>query len=360
MMILLMAACVDRVFIDIPVPDNFPLVVDGLITDQPGPYTVELTKGFYIESKSSVKTYISASRVVISDNAGNSEVLTEKSQGVYQTSVNGIRGKAGRVYTLRVELLDGRVYESKPDSMAAPGQMERVYFQYKETRNNDGSLAYGFDVLFDANVSELPIYNFLWKFNGTFQVETNPERFTRPCGEARCPAPLPCSGYVLGPGGLTFVAPCECCTCWVNFFGDLPVVSDGQFNQAGRFIGIRGGYVPITQWTFQHKVHVAIEQLSLSRNAFAFWRAVRIQKEAVNNIFQPVTGKIPGNMVQVAGNPAPVEGLFYAAAVSSASVYITPNDIPNPIVIPPQELVYANSCTTLFPNSSTTKPDYWE
>ncbi len=120
-LIFLTAACVDRVFLDIPVPDNYAVVVDGMITDQPGPYKVELTKAFDIESKNSFKAYISARRVTISDNAGNSEDLTQISQGVYQTDPNGIQGVVGRVYKLRVEMLDGRVYESKPDSMAPPG-----------------------------------------------------------------------------------------------------------------------------------------------------------------------------------------------------------------------------------------------
>jgi hypothetical protein len=358
--ILLTAACVDRVFLEIPVPDTFPLVVDGMITDQPGPYTVELTKGFDIESKSSVKSYISARRVTISDNTGNSEDLVERSQGVYQTSSTGIRGFVGRTYRLRIELLDGRVYESKPDSMTAAGQVENVYFNYKASRNSDGTSSYGFDILFDANAQDRSTFNFLWKMKGTYQVTTNPERFTRPCGESRCPAPLACSGYVLGPGGLEYVAPCECCDCWVTFFNDAPVISDNQFNTNGKYTGVRLGYVPITQWTFLYKVHVEVLQYSLSRNAFAFWRAVRIQKEAVNNIFQPVTGKIPGNMVQVSGNPGPVEGLFFAAAVSTNSVFINVNDIPDPGVIPPQSLPYPNNCTTLFPFSTTTKPDYWE
>jgi hypothetical protein len=359
-LIFLTAACVDRVFLDIPVPDNYAVVVDGMITDQPGPYKVELTKAFDIESKNSFKAYISARRVTISDNAGNSEDLTQISQGVYQTDPNGIQGVVGRVYKLRVEMLDGRVYESKPDSMAPPGNLENVYFNYVETNNSDGTTNYGFDVLFDSDAGGLNSYYFLWKFVGTYQVETNPELYTVSCGEARCPAPLPCSAYILGQSGLEEVKPCECCLCWVNFFNDLPVVSDNQFNQNGKFIGVKAAYVPINQWTFLFKVHAEVQQLSISRNAFNFWNAIRTQKQAVSNIFQPVTGKIPTNLVQVSGTPGPIEGIFFAASVATKSVFITPMDVPDPNVIPEQDLPYPNSCLTLFPFSTTTMPTYWE
>lgn len=41
--ILLLAACVDRIEFDDIKPANFPLVVDGFISDKPGPYTVKLS-----------------------------------------------------------------------------------------------------------------------------------------------------------------------------------------------------------------------------------------------------------------------------------------------------------------------------
>ena len=39
----LMGSCVDRIDITIPKSNTGQLVVDGLITDEPGPYTVKLS-----------------------------------------------------------------------------------------------------------------------------------------------------------------------------------------------------------------------------------------------------------------------------------------------------------------------------
>lgn len=68
------------------------IAIEGIVTDQPGPYTVTITEsvGFYDDN---VFPSISGAYVEISDDQGNVEVLAEKEAGVYQTaSLQGQRG----------------------------------------------------------------------------------------------------------------------------------------------------------------------------------------------------------------------------------------------------------------------------
>jgi hypothetical protein len=308
-----------------------------------------------------MKAWISAKKVSILDDLGYSEDLVEISQGIYQTHPNGIRGEAGRAYKLRIQLLDGRIYESIPDTLKAYGSMESVYHEFVEEKNVDGVTDYGFNVYFDADAGSQNAYYFLWKFKGTFQVDTNPELYAETCGESTCPKPRPCSSYVVGADGrLEYVKPCECCTCWVDFFNDMPVVSDNQFISGGKFTKIYASYVPVTQWTFMYKVHAEVSQFTLSRQAFDFWKALVAQRKATTSLFQPVTGKVKGNFIQISGEQGPMEGLFYASSVSSKSVFITRMDVPSESMIPPQDLPYGESCVRLFPYSTTEKPIYWD
>ena len=354
-------ACVDRIDIETDISDGFPIAVEGFITDQPGPYKVEVSKSFDMESKESMKAWISAKKVSILDDLGYSEDLVEISQGIYQTHPNGIRGEAGRAYKLRIQLLDGRIYESIPDTLKAYGSMDNVYHEFVEEKNVDGVTNYGFNVYFDADAGSQSAYYFLWKFKGTFQVDTNPELYAETCGESTCPKPRPCSSYVVGADGrLEYVKPCECCTCWVDFFNEMPVISDNQFVSAGKFTKISAAYVPVTQWTFMYKVHAEVQQFTLSRQAFNFWKALLAQRKATTSLFQPVTGKVKGNFIQISGEQGPMEGLFYASSVSSKSVFITRKDVPSEGMIPPQDLPYGESCTRLFPFSTTEKPIYWD
>ena len=71
------AACVDRIDIETDISDGFPIAVEGFITDEPGPYKVEISKSFDMESKESIKAPISAKKVSILDDLGYSEDLVE-------------------------------------------------------------------------------------------------------------------------------------------------------------------------------------------------------------------------------------------------------------------------------------------
>ena len=84
-MVLLCGACVDRININVSSGSAFPVVIDGYISDQPGPYRILVTKAFDIESKTSIKSPIQVKSVVISDNFGTTESLSAVSQGVYQS-----------------------------------------------------------------------------------------------------------------------------------------------------------------------------------------------------------------------------------------------------------------------------------
>ena len=361
LLVLFTAACIDRINIDIGAGAYTPIVIDGYISDLPGPYKIQITKAFDIQSMYSLKKPISVKRLIMSDNHGTSEVLKEVGFGVYQTSPAGIRGTVGRVYKLNIELLDGRVYETKPDTLYPAGTVDSIYHKFKEVKT-DTLTTYGFDVFFNSSSGMKNKFNFLWKFVGTFQADTNPELYDTLCVEARCPKPLPCSSYILNKitGELkNDYKPCLCCTCWYNFFNIEPLISSNQFIQNGSFIGVKAMYIPVTQWTFMYKVHAEVQQLSLSRQAFEFWKAVKAQQGAAASLFQPVTGKVVSNFVQISGPKAEIEGLFFATSISSKSAFITREDVPNQLYIPPQNLPFKNTCRVLFPNSTTIKPLYW-
>ncbi len=366
-LILLSAACVDRVFIDVGSGAAFGIVIDGHISDQPGPYTIEINSGHDLENRFD-RHPISVKQLVLSDDQGTKEVLTEVNEGVYQTKPAGIRGTVGRAYTLHIETFDGRIYESIPDTLFAPGRLDSLYFTFKEEKTVDGASKYGFDVLFNSSTQQDTKYHFLWKFTGTFQSDTNPYANNKECfyiGD-RCNFLPPCTGLKNVGGYTPFsvryvrVGPCTCCTCWYNLSNNEPILSDNQLQRLGRFIGIQAYYVPLNEWMFQHKVHIDVTQMSLSGQTFAFWKSIKDQKQAINSLFQPVTGKVPSNFVQISGRQAPIAGLFFATGLSSKAKFITREDVPNPNIIPPISLGFNDTCLKLFPNSSNVKPSFWD
>lgn len=357
--ILTLGACVDRLDFSVDETNDFSVVVEGFISDQKGPYQITINKSFDIQSLYSLKAPLSVKRLTISDNRGASEELKPVAVGVYQTDSAGIQGKIGNVYSLKVELLDGRTYESSPDTLSPSGSVDSIYFKQITYKNSDDVIKPGFDVFFNASNGENVNRHYLWKFIGTYQIDTNPELFDTLCVEARCPKPKLCSGYRYVGGELLQIEDCTCCTCWVSFFDNRLILNENRLSSKTNLNSVNAGLVPINQWTFMHKVRVEVQQRSLSLKAHLFFKSIRDQMEGINSLFQPISGKIPTNFIQTEGKAERLEGFFYATSINSKSIYITPGDVHPSTLIPVDEVIFNNDCRKAFPYSTIKKPDFW-
>jgi hypothetical protein len=354
---MLVVGCVDRIDFETNISE-YPIVVEGYISDQPGPYEIRVSRSFDVQSKGAQKTSISVKGILLSDNLGNEELLSEVQTGIYRTSELGIQGVVGRIYKIKVELLDGRIFESTPDTLLPAGSIESVRHEFFEETNQDFSKAYGFDIFFDAKGPQTNS-DFLWRVKGTYQIETNPELYEVRCGESKCASPRGCSGYVAGSSGIQKVAPCTCCTCWVDFYSNVPIVSSRELVTNSIYKSVKAYRLPLEAWYFMNKVRIEIQQLRLSPQALSFWRAIKAQKESTNSLFQPVSGIIPSNFLQTNGSEGKLQGFFFATAISSKAIFITRHDVPSQSIIPNVELPYKDSCLG-FPKSANVKPSFWE
>jgi hypothetical protein len=75
------------------------IVIEGLVNDRRGPYTVTISKsGSYFNQP--VLQTVSGAQAIISDDSGTTDTLKEAAPGVYLTS--STRGIPGKTYTLKV------------------------------------------------------------------------------------------------------------------------------------------------------------------------------------------------------------------------------------------------------------------
>ena len=111
------------------------LVIEGNINDQPGPYTVMLSKTVtYYDSNNIVP--VSGAHITIADNAGNKDSLLEVSPGKYQTTT--IAGTVGRTYHLSVNS-GGKQYDASsimnpPVSIDSIGVVTFTFFGKSQSR----------------------------------------------------------------------------------------------------------------------------------------------------------------------------------------------------------------------------------
>lgn len=374
--LLVTVSCVDRVFFDIPLPASYGVSIGGYISDQPGPYQVSVFRTFDIESNDATKTGVSTRSVMILDNEGNSETLTQVQSGVYETDANGMRGKIGGVYKIRVELLDGRVYESRPDTLKAGGDLDKIYYKLRPEYYTNG-VRYVFDVFADASVGgiDLNATHFMWVNRTTHKSLTHPEnepsdpmnggQCYRDPLEHKCNYKDPCSG--LKNIGSDFapnfvrIKECECCYCWYDRYNETVVLNDKLASVEGVYNTVTVDHVPMTGWMMMYKARFEVSFMSISSPTYEFWKAVRDQHTAVSNIFQPITGRIRGNIQQVSGTQEPAEGIFYATSISRKEFYILRENVPE-YLIPTTKFPHSDdfSCLKLMPGSTAVKPSFWQ
>jgi len=198
---------------------------------------------------------------------------------------------------------------------------------------------------------------------GTYKISTSPElreTMYHP-GAVPLKEPRPCSGYTTAvhPSGrgtiIVKVGECTCCECYVDQFEQSPYISDILLANNGEFNDVKVGQVAINSGTFMEKYMVTVEQMSISRAAFDFFKLIKIQKEEVGNIFQPNTGELIGN-VKALDPESRVIGLFWATSITSKIDFIEREDVP--YGIPPFPVV-EESCLIEYRNSTTEQPEAW-
>jgi len=123
---LLLSSCEELINIDLNSADP-KIVIEGTVTDQPGPYRVTITKTTDYYNPGTYPTVIGA-EVTITDDLGFSEELQEIENGVYQT-IN-LQGVSDRIYTLTV-IAEGQTY-SAVSSMPQPTEIDSLYYEKGE------------------------------------------------------------------------------------------------------------------------------------------------------------------------------------------------------------------------------------
>ncbi|MEY3405401.1 MAG: hypothetical protein RL161_831 [Bacteroidota bacterium] len=358
-LMILAVSCISP--IEFKVPGSLPLlVVDGMITNDPGPYTVKLFKSFVIDDRYENPVTEFGAEVILHDDDGNQEAFVEVDRGVYQTR-GVMQGQVGKSYYITIKTVDGKQYESEPETIQPAGQLNELKYSYIskiEVINGQEVPLRGFQIYVDGEAAG-DARLLRWKMTGTYKILTFPELKTRITDRGTFPDPLPCSGYRVtervGTNGIEQIGPCVCCTCWLNTFSERPVLSDDRFTQGQNFDDILVGFVPLDRRLFYEKFHVEVEQLSLNQNTYEFWQAVRDQKDGATSLFQPPNALARGNIKALTPDEE-VLGLFSASGVSKRTLFLFPGFAPD-LVLPIDTI--RGSCLKVDPSATTNRPDFW-
>jgi len=354
--------CVDPFYLpSISVVERF--VVDGEITNEPGPYRVRIFYSRPVTEVDESKTrYETNASVWIEANDGESELLSEIDTipGTYITNANGIQGEVGKSYRIKIITTGGNHYESSWELLEPAGAINDLYFKFTKdlVAPVEGKVydSYdGFRLYANTNSSTESSGFLRWRWTGVFSGIASPELHTKFVGRAEVPDPLPCSGYIVR-NGLEQVDECTCCLCWAHDYSRDIVVSDNKNVTANTFLNVPIGKVLISKPRFHERYYVELEQLSVSKNLYAFWKLLSDQQKATGSLFQPNSFRIRGNIISTTDPSEEVLGVFSVSAVVKKSLFIEKTDIPYEVgPMDPQN----EDCRDSLPNAINTKPDFW-
>ena len=316
------------------------LIVEGQITDQPGPYTVKLTRTADYSYKS-LNLLETGATVIISDNLGNQETLKETSGGNYQTNVSGIRGVAGRTYKLTVLTKAGRRYESEAEVLRPAPPILKLYYEYtKESGGLSPAKNQGWNVYIDSKDPE-ELGNF-YRWNWTHY------EFTAVCSKRELP-----NGTLTGLG---------CCSsCWdiTRCYNCISVNSDVNIN--GKAISRQ--FIMRVPYKSKGRYYLEVQQQAISKGAYAFWKSVRGLVNNTGGLFDAAPATVQGNLRCVSDTNQLVYGYFGATGLSEQYINVDRSDgqgAPDsdpPVIVPqPSGCVVCENNLYRTPN----KPRWWQ
>ncbi len=341
------------------------LVIDGMISDEPGPYQVKLYTTRALNDQLGPPTWIREADVRITDDLGNEEKLLESSPGIYKTSQAGIVGQVGVTYSLLISTADGINYKSEPQKLLAVGEIQNLHYEFelnKDPEETDHLITpNGFNILVDAQV--LPGQEGLvrWRTTSTFEIQTVPELKMvyiglKAGGTALVPNPPACSGWTYSAkNGLQRIGDCSCCDCWITEFSQQPILSDAKFVGDETISDFKIGFIPASRRLFSQKYYIEVEQMSLSQNVYSFWSELSKQSQSGSDLFQTPPASVKGNIHGLNGAADPI-GIFAASSIKRKSITIERSEVP--YYLPPIDSI-KESCLTIYKVGTTTRPPFW-
>jgi hypothetical protein len=294
--ILSLSACIDPIDLRVETEAG-KLVVEGLVTNQPGVYSVKLARSLSFNTNRKPPAYVleeTGASVVIED-SDEQFVLEEIQDGVYATAA--FTGQPGETYRLKITTADGKQYQSYPETMPQPHPIDTLHYQYKVIQdtytNTNGSTvvrdAYGFALSVISTDPAQATNYYRWKVSGIFEFFSLVDDITI----RYCWAPV----FRIEP--------------WVKVATDKDF-NGNQFTQELAFI----------RYDRETKFLARVEQHTLTPEAYTYWKMISDQQVNTGSIFDPAPARIRGNMISLSDENEVVLGFFQASAITKDSIMI--------------------------------------
>ncbi|MBN2347329.1 MAG: DUF4249 domain-containing protein [Bacteroidales bacterium] len=147
----IVTGCEDVIELDLP-HNNPRIIVDALLTDGDDPAYVRIshTQKYSYRYVQDTQTFESGAVVIIHEDSGITDTLTEVSTGTYMGHPEIIRGSIGKSYWLEINTAGGKHYISDQETMLDVAKIDTIYYSREYTdKSPDNPDYYRFNVYID-------------------------------------------------------------------------------------------------------------------------------------------------------------------------------------------------------------------
>jgi hypothetical protein len=330
------------------------LVVESHLTTQNQFQYVYLTyDSGYNSEETNFKFLVRKAKVSVQDDQGkvyqffdeippSDQIKTP--EGYNYRSVDKFKVEFGRKYTLKIETIDGRKYESSQEMALPVPKITKTYSEFK-IAPPPRSVAGNFTVFIDTKDAAESANFYMWRAKHVKQINY--------CRE----------WYIFGQGGGTtqaFVDRC-CQPCY-----ETQVCRDCYEVANDRLINgntLSKQYVATVPFSETKPYYLVISQFSLNENAYKYWNALKKQSKNSGGLFDATPQSLQSNIKNSINPQEQVLGYFTVSDVQDEIVIIDRNlASPKPILI--EEYSTFTKTTVCYPceesyNRTKTVPTGW-
>lgn len=312
------------------------LVVEGIISDRPGPYEIRVyLKSLEVNNKT--KTPVQNADVTVSDDNGNSYSFIEGAKGSYVSDPADFTGVPGRSYQLKIELDNGKTYQSKSEKLKAAPVVDTIYPIFIKKISTQGASTGTFDLIGVLNDPSTKGDYYRWDWTHYYPKNI-------------------CNVYK--QDGLNYESAC-CETCFgiQRPWGKALIASDVYSNG----YRIRQKLSTISYDT-RADYFIVVDLYNIPESTYQFWRNINNLIGTSNANAQEALGSIPSNIVNVDNPKDQAFGLFMVAGFSRKSFYVKRDYVKEePNALTPSTYIPSATCTECIENWQSTKfkPPGW-
>jgi hypothetical protein len=273
--------------------DQDILVVEGLITDQPGQQTIKISTSMPLGTRSTSKP-LTGCNVILSDDLGNAFSLNEGSEGTYLTN-SSFRAGVGRYYTLHVHTNTthrNKDYMSAPMLMKPVPPIDSVYFERVVlSRASDGyPSGEGCKVYLNTHDPDNNCRFYRWEFIETWEFR------------------------------LPYIVPNK--TCWISNNSDNINIKSTSSLSEDKIDRQPVNFITNGSDRLKILYSILVNQYSLNEEEYAYWEKLENTVEQVGSLYDIIPASIPSNIKCIQNPSENVLGYFSVSSVKSRRIFI--------------------------------------